>query len=215
MSIKGKVGAMVKFVANYYWDKKLVGNNNTLNRDLPSIFSWSTKVQSIDYLYLIESLKNFPIMENDIVLDLGSGKGRALLYYNYKYNKLEKKNIYFHGAEISEEAYLVCKKLCNDKNIKIENINALDDNYIMKNKFTKILLFNPFDEMIFFRFIQYLQKNIEYPYSFLYMNISEEQIDILNRENINFEKYLLHKPLAGIWNKVNVIVKFKEIENEE
>ena len=67
MSIKGKVGAMVKFVANYYWDKKLGVNNNTLNRDLPSIFSWSTKVQSIDYLYLIESLKNFPIMENDIV----------------------------------------------------------------------------------------------------------------------------------------------------
>ncbi|MCF6244305.1 MAG: class I SAM-dependent methyltransferase [Sulfurovum sp.] len=210
MSIKSKIGAMVKLIANQYWDRKLIGNRSTLNKDLSSIFNWSTKVQSIDYLYLIESLKDFQIVKNDTFLDLGCGKGRALLYCNHRYNELEKKDIVFHGAEISKEAHVICKKMCINKNMTIENINALDNDYIVKHKFNKILLFNPFDENIFFKFVQYLQENINYPCSFLYINISQKQIDILNKKNINFEKYSIHRPLFGIWNKINVVVSFNE-----
>ena len=210
MSIKSKIGAMIKFIVNQYWDKKLAGKDSTLNEDLPSIFRWSTKVQSIDYLYLIESLKKFPIIKGDIVLDLGCGKGRALLYCNYRYNELEKKDIIFHGAEINQEAYTICKRNCIDKNMTIDNINALEDNYILKHKFNKILLFNPFDENTFLKFIQYLEKNINYPCSFLYVNISQKQIGILNKENINFKIYFIHKPLLGIWNKRNIVVYFNE-----
>jgi cyclopropane fatty-acyl-phospholipid synthase-like methyltransferase len=215
VSIESKIGAMVKLVTNHYWDKKFGGKNNTFHCDLPAMFSWSTKVQSIDYLYLMESLKNFPIVKNDTILDLGCGKGRTLLYCNYKYNKLEKKNIIFYGAEINKEAYILCKEICSEKNITVENINALDDNYLLKNKFNKILLFNPFNEVVFLKFIQSLQKNNNYSGSFLYINISQKQIDILNKENIDFEQYLIHKPLFGIWNKVNVVVNMKENKNEE
>jgi SAM-dependent methyltransferase len=215
MSIKSKIGAVVKFIANQYWDKKLAGKDNTLNEELPSMFRWSTKVQSIDYLYLIESLKKFPIAKGDIVLDLGCGKGRALLYCYYRYNELEKKDIIFHGAEINHEAYSICKKTCIERNMKIENVNALEDNYILSNKCNKILLFNPFDENIFLKFIRYLQENIKYPNSFLYVNISQKQINILNKENISFETYCIHRPLLGIWNKTNAVVYFNENKNEK
>ena len=215
MSIKSKIGVVVKLVTNYYWDKKLAGKNNTLSHDLPQMFNWSTTVQSIDYLYLIESLKSFPVVEKDVILDLGSGKGRALLYCNYKYNTLEKKGIFFHGAEINNEAYLLSKEICSKNNIRIDNINALDNNYILQHRFNKILLFNPFDETVFLNFIQYLEKNIDYACSFLYVNVSQKQIDILERKDINFEQYAIHKPLLGIWNKKNVVVKFKENKNEK
>ena len=215
MSIKSKIGAVVKLLANKFWDIKLAGKGNTLNIELPAMYNWSTKIQSIDYLYLIESLKYFQLLKNDKVLDLGSGKGRVLLYCDYKYNTIEKKDLILYGAEINEEAYTICKGACRHKKVQIDNINALENDYITQHKFNKILLFNPFNENTFSLFLQYMQYNISYQCTFLYVNISQDQIKILQNTNTDFKLLHIHKPLLGIWNKTNCIVYFNRNQDDK
>jgi len=209
MSIKSKVGAVIKILANFYWDKKF-SDTGSLKKELPAMHDWSTKVQSIDYLYLMASLKMFDISPMDKVLDLGSGKGRALLYCNYKYNLVKKMGVHFYGAEINKEAYLTCKKICANKQfIQTENVNALEKKFINKNEINKILLFNPFDERAFKEFIEVIKNEIKYPVSFLYMNVSQKHISVLKNKKIPFEVHCINEPFLGIWDKKNVVVHSK------
>lgn len=200
--ISNKIGALIKKISNFYFDVKLSKTINILNKDISALFQWSTTTQSIDYLYLKESLKSFKINKNDIILDLGSGKGRLLLYLDFYYKKF---NIKLFGAELNQEATRISKELCKNKNISIFNIDALKDNFIVNNKINKIILFNPFDDNTFKSFIDYLIQKINYKIEFIYINISLEQIEILKVASLRFEAISLHKPMLGIDNKVNVI----------
>jgi len=200
--LKNKIGASYKLINNKYMDYKLINNSNILNKDIDALYEWSKTTQSIDYVYLKYSLKKLHIENNDVVLDLGSGKGRILFFLDAILKKI---NIDLYGAELNKDAFLISQKLCENKNIKVFNENALENDFINKFNINKIILFNPFDEQTFDVFIKYLLENINYPLVFIYINISVKQIEVLSKYNIRFEIDKLHYPLIGIDNKENMI----------
>jgi len=197
-----KIGAIVKLVVNMFYDKKLVGDMKVLKKDILPVYNWSTTVQSVDYLYIQKSLENFSIEEGDIVLDLGSGKGRILLYLNYIYKR---KNIQLIGAEISDEAFLISKELLEGSNVFLFHVNAIEHNFIIENKINKLILFNPFNPEVFKEFIDYIAENIKYKFEFLYINISSEQLKVIKQLQIKYIKYELDYPFYGINDKVNIV----------
>jgi len=197
-----KIGGLIRLTTNKYMDYRLINNVNILNHDISPTYNWSTITQSIDYIYLKYSLKRFKLEKNDVVLDLGSGKGRILLYLYKKYSYL---NLKLFGVELNKEAFLLSVDLVKDKDIYIYNENALDNRFIFKNKITKIILFNPFNEEVFEQFIKYLLNDVLGDLAFIYINISKGQIDILKKYNILYELDNIDKPIIGIYNKVNAI----------
>ena len=199
--IFNKIGAVIKRLSNYYYDKKLVGTSGILNKDIAPLFSWSKTTQSIDYLYLKYSLKLFQIEYDDNVLDLGSGKGRILCYLDFFY-----KDIKIFGAEINSEAYKISKELCSSKkNIAISNANVLQEDFIVDNSINKIIMFNPFDALTFGDFLDFIKTKVTYKLEFIYINIDKEQIELLKKSGIKYKLIELNKPCIGIFDKVNAI----------
>jgi len=196
-----KIGAVVRLVANKTYDFIVIKEINTLNKDIKALYPWSTTTQSIDYLYLKESLKSFTIKEDDVVLDLGSGKGRIILYLNFKYKI---KNII--GVEINTDAFNISKELTTKKlNIELYNLNIFETNLINEKDINKIILFNPFDVDTFKYFIEFLLKNTQQYIEFIYINISQEQIAIAKKMGINYKLVEIDKPIIGIYSKINLI----------
>ena len=111
-----------KFQYNYY---------NSLNKILVNPRS------SIKYCKL---LSNFNITNKDVILDIGSGEGFNLLYFNkfYKFKKII-------GVEIDSNIYNISKInmiISKSNKIKIYNMNVL--NYNIPNNINYIYLFNKF-----------------------------------------------------------------------
>ena len=196
-----KLGAIVRLIVNKTYDFIIIKEINILNKDIKALYSWSTTTQSIDYLYLKESLKSFAIKEDDVVLDLGSGKGRIVLYLDFKY-KIKK----IIGAEINVDAFNISKELTSQKsNITLYNINIFETNLINEKDINKIILFNPFDVDTFKYFIEFLLKYTQGYIEFIYINISQEQIGIAKKMGISYKIVEIDKPIIGIYSKVNLI----------
>jgi len=196
-----KLGAIVRLIANKTYDFIIIKEINILNKDIKALYSWSTTTQSIDYLYLKESLKSFAIKEDDAVLDLGSGKGRIVLYLNFKY-KIKK----IIGVEINTDAFNISKELTTkESNITLYNVDVFETNLINEENINKIILFNPFNIDTFKYFIEFLLKNTHDYIEFIYINISQEQIDIAKKMGIKYKLIEIDNPLIAIYNKINLV----------
>ena len=99
---------------------------------------------SIKYLNVLQKLN---LNKNDVILDIGSGDGFNLLYFNKKYNF--KKII---GVEIDKNIYDICKTnigMIDNKKIEIYNENILKYNFPID--ISIFYLFNPFEQNYFIK----------------------------------------------------------------
>ena len=179
---------------NHTYNKKFIFNKfsynyyNIFNKLM--IFPRS----SIKYLELIKILKP---TKNDVILDIGSGDGLNLLYFNKKFNF--KKII---GVEIDRNVYKLCKynlNLIKSKKIELYNQDIL--NFNIPNDVTFFYLFNPFEQNYFFKskneYDKYfnLIKNIKKSYMIskrkifiIFVNINDQKIfDIFSQNFIIFK----------------------------
>ena len=166
---------------NYIYNKNFYFNKFKYN--YYDVFSkiMITPRSCIQYLKIFD---DFNISKNDVVLDIGSGDGLNLLYFNYYYDFKE-----IIGVEIDQTIFEISQKnilLCESKRIKLINENIL--NYKIPNNVNYIYLFNPF------------QRN------YLYNTYVEEKSKYANLIKNIFDSYNCNK------RKITII--FMNIEDE-
>jgi len=172
-----------KFQYNYY---------NFINKMLISPRS------SIKFCKILD---DFNINSKDSILDIGSGEGFNLLYFN-KYFKF--KNII--GVEIDEKIYEISKNnviISESNKINIYNMNVLD--YKIPNDINYIYLFNPFRQDYIWGCVvkqtheydnyKILVSNIKQSYeskkreiTIIFVNIDSKTFDIFSKEFTVFKK---------------------------
>lgn len=168
-----------KFQYNYY---------NVINKILISPRS------SIKFCKILD---DFNITEKDAIIDIGSGEGFNLLYFN-KYYKFKK----IIGVEIDENIYEISKynlNISESNKIDIYNMNVL--NYKIPNDINYIYLFNPFrQDYIWGSRQEYdnykiLISNINKSYfnkkreiRIIFVNIDNKTFDIFSKEFTLFKK---------------------------
>ena len=140
---------------------------------------------------LFNVLKNLDITINDEIMDIGSGKGFALLIMNlFPFKKI-------YGIEASDNFNLICKnnlelinKYKNDFNLNrfsLINQDVQNFEFTKKHKINYFYFYNPFTSDIF----EYIIKNISqfgYPVTIIYKNIHKEDVKILEKYNFEFFK---------------------------
>ena len=172
-----------KFQYNYY---------NFINKMLISPRS------SIKFCKILDDLN---INSKDSILDIGSGEGFNLLYFN-KYFKF--KNIV--GVELDEKIYEISKFnviISESNKINIYNMNVLD--YKIPNDINYIYLFNPFRQDYIWGCVvkqtheydnyKILVSNIKKSYynkkreiKIIFVNIDSKTFDIFSKEFTVFKK---------------------------
>lgn len=195
---------------NYIYNKNFYFNKFKYN--YYDMFSkiMITPRSCIQYLKIFD---NFRISNNDVVLDIGSGDGLNLLYFNYYHNFKE-----IIGVEIDQTIYEISKKnifLSESKKIKLINNNIL--NYEIPYNVNYIYLFNPFQKNYLFnsydeekRNYDVLIKNILKSYNnnqrkitIIFMNIENEILNFFKKYfssvNVNKTYYLFLKVQYAIF----------------
>lgn len=118
----------------------------------------STLYDPIDWISLYKVLKHLPISSNDVFLDVGCGKGRAMLIAS----KFEFSEVY--GVEISEQLCSIAERnLANwkaDKN-RFFVINNDIESFEIPVSVNVIFMFNPFHGSTFEKFVENLQASIK------------------------------------------------------
>jgi len=129
-------------------------------------------------LYNVLKKMNIDFIKYNII-DIGSGKGFSLAIFSlFNFNNIS-------GVEISDKY----KKIC-ENNFKLLNIESKINiyksdilNFDKINDFNIYYLYNPFNSLIFEKFIKKIKKNREI--IIIYKNIHKEDIDILYKYNFN------------------------------
>ena len=167
---------------NKSYQKKFIFNKYAYN-----YYNFLTKIiliprSSIKYLDTLQFIKP---SKNDIILDIGSGDGFNLLYFNKKYNF--KKII---GVEIDTNIYKICGKnisMINKSKIEVYNQDILK--YNISHDTSIFYLFNPFEQNYFLKdkneYKKYLKlSNNIYksylsnprPIKIIFMNLNDDKI---------------------------------------
>ena len=173
-----------KFQYNYY---------NIINKILISPRS------SIKFCKILD---DFNITEKDAIIDIGSGEGFNLLYFN-KYYKFKK----IIGVEIDDNIFEISKNnviISESNKIDIYNMNVLD--YEIPNDINYIYLFNPFRQDYIWGSTQeydnykILISNIKKSYfnkkreiRIIFVNIDNKTFDIFSKEFTVFKKDKLYQ----------------------
>jgi hypothetical protein len=136
---------------------------------------YSTHSPSCHMLY--DVLKKLNINNNDKIIDIGSGKGFALLIMNlFPFKKI-------YGIEINENDNNICKN--NLEQLKINRIELKNDsieNFNNYNEFNYFYFYNPFSDELFENTI----KNIKLKDTIIiFKNIHSSKILILKKYNFN------------------------------
>jgi hypothetical protein len=122
-------------------------------------------------------------------IDVGSGLGILLIYISINYNFIS-----YNGVEINKKFIkdslenLKKNKHKNKKLITIKNISA-EKIILDKNKRYAIYLYNPFNELVLYKFLQKNHKNIKKNQSII--------LYVSNKKEIVFEKFNLKKNFIG------------------
>lgn len=90
-----------------------------------------------DIYTLNKILKDMKIQDDNIILDIGCGKGAAIYIFNRYF-----KNIY--GVEFDTELYNICCNNMKKLNIYAKIINIDINNYAIPTNINYIFMFNPF-----------------------------------------------------------------------
>lgn len=158
---------------------------------------------STNFLKILDKLN---ISNKDVILDVGSGDGYNLIYFNkfYNFNKII-------GVEIDDNIFQVCRKnlkLVNDKKISVIKNDILKIE--IPNNVNFIYLFNPFQKNYITNYL-FNDKVIIQKYNKLIRNI-KQSIQLKNRKitiifiNINSHILSLFKQYFKVIDngKVNV-----------
>ena len=177
-----------KFQYNYY---------NIINKILISPRS------SIKFCKILD---DFNITKKDAIIDIGSGEGFNLLYFN-KYYKFKK----VIGVEIDDNIFELSKNnviISESNKIDIYNMNVLD--YEIPNDINYIYLFNPFRQNYIWGCVvkqtqeydnyKILIANIKKSYfnkkreiRIIFVNIDNKTFDIFSKEFTVFKKDKLYQ----------------------
>lgn len=128
-----------------------------LRLKIRELFPLILDCNSSDYLVINQIFKQINIQSSSVIADIGSGKGKFILYIlskNYPFKKIigiEKNDIDFHISQ---------KYLKNFKKVNLYNVDILDLNNIKADIY---YLFNPFDKNTLNQFIKNINKNMEDP----------------------------------------------------
>lgn len=100
---------------------------------------------SSDYSVLEEIFSVVSIKPNQILLDVGSGHGRAVLWLKYRFPQSE-----FIGCELDDIIYERSYKICKSRSINVINKDILD----LRVDVDFIFLFNPLGRNVLIEFIK-------------------------------------------------------------
>jgi 16S rRNA G527 N7-methylase RsmG len=164
---------------------------NEIINSSESLNDYSTHSPSCVELYNV--LKNLNISNSDSIIDIGSGKGWALVLFNlFPFKKIT-------GIEMSEDDINICKN-----NLEILNINDIDiihqdaNEYNIYNDYNYFYFYNPFGCEIFENIIKKItSKNV----TIIYNNIHECERTVLDNNNYKlvnevvgtFRNYFIYK----------------------
>lgn len=157
-----------------------------INKNNIDITLYSSHSPSCETLF--EVLNQMNISETDSILDIGSGKGFALVIFSL----FNFKNI--TGVEINKKDYDIC--LNNLNILKLEKkINLINDD-IFKfdeiNQYNYFYFYNPFDCQVFDKIISKIISFCKDNIKIIYKNIHSEEEVILKKYN-----FVIIKKISG------------------
>lgn len=144
----------------------IITNNLNLN-------NYSSHSPSCNSLYNV--LEKLNIDKTCSILDIGSGRGFALLIFSlFNFNKIS-------GVEICEDDYNICLENLNKLNLK-DKIDIFNDNILSFKFFSKynyFYFYNPFNSEIF----EIVVKQLPEKSTVIYKNIHDLDIEVLKKFN--------------------------------
>lgn len=160
-------------------------------KELGSNFEKGNKYQpSTDKLRKV--LKKFNITNNDSIIDIGCGKGKAMfLMSKYKFKKI-------YGIDLSQELVDIANR--NFSILKINQCKAIkNDATTFKNydEFNYFYIFNSFPEKIFIKVIENIQESIKRkPRKCIFIYLNPVCSDYLEK-NTNFKEIYKFKSIIS------------------
>lgn len=175
----------------FYWlygvimDHRLAGRSlsHTIYNDSQGAFP----VQSISYPYIREFEKHLDFKSDEVFVDVGCAWGR-LLGHLLTHSKIKR----FLGVELNPEVAKCAQHIFrNVPNIEIISGDILTS---LPKEGTIFYLFNPFDEVVFRRFIEKIEESISHPVKLLYLHPMYRHILDVGRPNWTITKECEIKP---------------------
>jgi cyclopropane fatty-acyl-phospholipid synthase-like methyltransferase len=161
----------------------IINNNDDIN-------AYSSHSPSCSTLY--EVISKLDITENDSIIDIGSGKGFALVLFSlFNFSNIT-------GIEINAADYDVCVN--NLQVLKLEKkINVVKNDCLNFNEFNKynyFYFYNPFNADLFDKLISNIVDVCNHRIRIIYKNIHHEEETILRKNNFVLIKEILGKDRA-------------------
>ena len=179
---------LIKKIEDYIFDKE---NNIVTRGDVKKgklqiskgqSYENATYYQGVNIRYLKSLFQGLKIYGDDFrFVDVGCGKGRACFYAAKYYKKVTGLDF---SSELIENARINFNN-CKNKKYNIDFKNADAVNYILPDEACIVYLFNPFNKIIFEKFIENNYNNFKKNKSILALINS----DFINEDkNYGFEK---------------------------
>lgn len=150
------------------------------------INAYSSHSPSCSTLYEVISQLN--ITEKDSIIDIGSGKGFAMVIFSlFNFSNIT-------GIEINSVDYEVCLK--NILELQLEKkLNTINDDCLNFNEFNKynyFYFYNPFNSEVFDKLINKIVNCCNHKIRLIYKNIHDDEKEILRKNN-----FVLIKEIVG------------------
>ena len=192
-----------KLVDNAFMVDTLGNENDTKNED-SNFYNYLPTT----YTFFEELFNKYPFDVNDYFVDIGCGKGRALMMaalYGCKHIcGIENNKVIFDSLMNNYYAWLRCEFM---RGVDSDLINKSFFDVEIKNEWNKFFLFKPFNLGIFRRVMQDIydskKNDIQDVYIFLY-HPDKEMIEWLEGENLF---YLVEKDIQLIENSHGIMKK--------
>ncbi len=173
------IGKVIKTLNNFYID--MMTQRTFLGGRIVSIDGRETTYDTVSTGYDIAELiffKYYPLNENDVIVDVGCGKGRVFNYLLYK--GLKNKMLGYEINPLVAEA--TQKNLTRYKNVEIIGRNIFDEFPVDANVF---YMFNPFKQTMMLEFKENILKMADKKPVILYYNPT--CIEVFNDKRFSYK----------------------------
>lgn len=141
-----------QIVKNFLYDLKYTRNYMGIPLNNENKISGFTNTTSTEYFILEKLFSKVDINDDDVIVDVGCGKGRVLAWLA---NKVQNKII---GVEVDiDVAQQTRKKMYRYKQVEILIGNIVEEAFPSEG--TIFYLFNPFNESILTKFVKKIEDN--------------------------------------------------------
>jgi len=156
--------------------------------------------------YLWQVLKESNITKNDSIIDVGSGKGSALIEFSkYQFKKVA-------GVELSKTLHDICKN--NLKVLKISNVNLYCTNAVDFDKYYEynyIYFYNPFPEIIFEEVLNRLINSIKINKRIIYIIYKNPTCHETIMKSKSFDLVKIYKNKNRMFPLLDTIYLYKSV----